>query len=127
MSKMKTLFVIFWTTFVLTGGYAGGAALLFAQSVNSTAQSGPKKLTEQEIRGEGVFLQHCSLCHLPLKEKGRTTHYGPPLPGVFKDADPDQEHDLRQIILNGTDRMPAWQYALRAKDIDDLIAYLKTV
>jgi mono/diheme cytochrome c family protein len=126
MSKIKISFLAVCATFVLTGGYSS-RALLFGQSGSGTTQSQNKKLTEQEIRGEGVFLQRCSLCHLPLKEKGRTTRYAPPLGGVFKDADPDQEKDLRGIILKGTDRMPGWQYVLEPKDLDDLITYLRTL
>lgn len=125
MSKTKILFLMALTTCFLI--CAGNAVLVLGQSGNAAEKTQAKKLTEQEIRGESVFLEHCSLCHVPLKEKGRTTRYGPPLGGVFKDADPDQEKDLREIILKGTDRMPAWQYALDSKDLDDLIAYLRTL
>jgi mono/diheme cytochrome c family protein len=128
MAKMKTLFLISWATFVLTGGYPHEAVFLFAQSGTGTVQSGSAKLREQETRGAGVYLQHCTLCHLPMKEKGRSTpSYGPPLAGVFKGATPTKEKVLREFILKGTDKMPGWQYGLEPKEIDDLIAYLKTL
>lgn len=125
MAKMSFLLAILWAICVVIPG--GDGTLVFGQSDTGTAPTHTKELNEQEIRGEGVFLQHCSLCHLPLKEKGRTTRYGPPLGGVFKDVDPDQEKDLREIILKGTDRMPGWQYLLEKKDLDDLVAYLRTL
>jgi mono/diheme cytochrome c family protein len=49
------------------------------------------------------------------------------LEGLFKNAAPDQEKTVREFILKGTPRMPGWQYTLDAKQIDDLIAYLKTL
>ena len=82
----------------------------------------------QVKRGEGLFLQRCSICHLdkPLKPKTKPS-YGPKLDGLLKNAGPDKEKILRGEILKGMPDMPGFQYALNAKQIDDLIAYLKTL
>jgi mono/diheme cytochrome c family protein len=106
------------------GRYAG----LRAQSKTTTAPGGAEKLSDDARRGEGLFLQRCSLCHLPRKLKfGSPPVIGPSLSGQFKDAGPDQMKILRNFILKGGPDMPGFQYGLEPKEVDDLIAYLKTL
>jgi mono/diheme cytochrome c family protein len=107
---------------------SGGSLCLQAQSKSGAAQPAAEKLSEEAIRGEGLFLQRCSLCHLPRKLKfGSPPVVGPSLSGQFKDATPDQMKVLRGFILKGGPDMPGFQYGLEAKDVEDLIAYLKTL
>jgi mono/diheme cytochrome c family protein len=41
---------------------------------------------------------------------------------------PDQEKAFRDIILNGGPTyMPPWKYGLTPEEIDDIVAYLKTL
>jgi hypothetical protein len=48
--------------------------------------------------------------------------------GLFKNLTPDQEKAFRDIILNGGPTyMPPWKYGLTAEEIDDIVAYLKTL
>jgi mono/diheme cytochrome c family protein len=83
-------------------------------------------LTASQTRGQGLFLQRCSLCHLPRIYKfGSPPVVGPSLQGVFKNANDDQEKTLRQFIQRGTADMPAFRFGLNAQDMDDLVAYLK--
>jgi mono/diheme cytochrome c family protein len=91
-------------------------------------------LTEQQLRGAAVFFQRCSLCHLAKTSGAGGSKYccvaslGPDLSGRFKDVTPDQEKAFREIILNGGPTyMPSWKYGLTADEIDDIIAYLKTL
>ena len=106
------------------GRYAG----LRAQSKTTTAPGAAEKLSDDARRGEGLFLQRCSLCHLPRKLKfGSPPVIGPSLSGQFKDAGPDQMKILRNFILKGGPDMPGFQYGLEPKEVDDLIAYLKTL
>jgi len=108
--------------------YSGGAARMPAQDKPAPTSSGSGKLTEQETRGEGLFLQRCSICHLARKLKfGSPATAGPSLSGVFKDAGPDDLKVLRGIILKGSPNMPGFQYGLEPKQVDDLIAFLKTL
>ena len=103
-------------------------AHLFAQGKPGATHTSTAKLTEQENRGEGLFLQRCSLCHLPRKLKfGSPPVVGPNLSGLFKEADADQQKFLRGFILKGDPKMPGFQYGLEANEVDDLIAYLKTL
>ena len=78
--------------------------------------------------GEAIFYQRCSLCHLPRIRKPKTTPGpAPSLSGILKGADQEQENKVRDFIMKGSERMPGWQYGLRAGQIDDLIKYLKTL
>jgi len=109
--------------------YSGGTAYLLAQSKPAVATlPGAEKLSDQEVRGQGLFLQRCSLCHLPRKLKfGSPPVIGPSLSGQFKDATPDQLKILRGFILKGGPDMPGFQYGLEPKEVDDLVAFLKTL
>ncbi len=105
-----------------------GPEPLLAQNAPATAPSSPVKLSEQETRGENLFRQRCSLCHLPRKLKfGSPPVIGPDLSGLFKEAGPDKLKLLRGSILKGSPNMPGFQYGLETKEVDDLIAYLKTL
>ena|ERR1700693_4521709 len=92
------------------------------------------KLNEQQDRGAGLFIQRCALCHLSKSFGAAGSKYccvsslGPSLSGMFKNIEPEQEQAMREIILNGGPTyMPGWKYGLTPKDIDDIIAYLKTL
>jgi mono/diheme cytochrome c family protein len=96
--------------------------------------SSDAKLTEQEVRGAGVFFQRCSLCHLAKTTGAGGSKFccvaslGPNLSGRFKKLTPDEEQAFRAIILNGGPTyMPSWKYGLTPNEIDDIIAYLKTL
>ena len=118
------------TTFalVVAGFGQGGLKLLIAQDKPAQPRSTTVQLSDQERRGEGFFLQRCSLCHLPRKLKfGSPPVIGPSLAGLFKDATPEQMKVLRGFILKGGPNMPGFQYGLEPREIDDLIAYLKTL
>jgi|ERR1700733_15392876 mono/diheme cytochrome c family protein len=108
--------------------FVPAGANLPAQTKPGASLSDPGKLSEQERRGQGFFLQRCSLCHLPRKLKfGSPPVIGPNLSGQFKDATPDQLKVLQGFILKGGPDMPGFQFGLDPKDMDDLIAYLKTL
>jgi mono/diheme cytochrome c family protein len=106
----------------------GQTAYLAAQNKPAEPMPRADKLSEEARRGEGLFLQRCSLCHLPrILKFGSPPVIGPSLSGQFKDASPDQMKILRGFILKGGPDMPGFQYGLEPKEIDDLIAYLKTL
>jgi mono/diheme cytochrome c family protein len=127
ISILKSRMIII-TVLSLATLYSGGKATMPAQSKPAATPSGPEKLSDDARRGEGLFLQRCSLCHLPRKLKfGSPPVIGPSLSGQFKDATPDQMKVLRGFILKGGPDMPGFQYGLEPKEVDDLIAYLKTL
>jgi hypothetical protein len=49
------------------------------------------------------------------------------LTGLFKEAGLDKMKLLRGSILKGSPNMPGFQYGLEPKEVEDLIAYLKTL
>jgi mono/diheme cytochrome c family protein len=128
MPKIKTVIALLASVLGLAMFYAPRSEPLLAQNVPATAVSGTAKLTDQETRGENLFRQRCSLCHLPRKLKfGSPPVIGPDLTGLFKEASPDKMKLLRGTILKGSPDMPGFQYGLEPKEVDDLIAYLKTL
>jgi mono/diheme cytochrome c family protein len=135
--------VILFASLVVAALFAGRATLVSAQEGQSAGPITSRlpirhpsgtKLTEQQLRGAAVFFQRCSLCHLAKTSGAGGSKYccvaslGPDLSGRFKDATPDQEKAFREIILNGGPTyMPSWKYGLTSDEIDDIIAYLKTL
>ena len=123
---------------------AGRSTLVSAQEGESRAgqtalptfpirHSSGAELTEQQVRGAGVFFQHCSLCHLAKSGAGGSKYccvssLGPDLGGRFNNLAPDREKAFKDIILNGGPTyMPSWKYGLTPEEIDDIVAYLKTL
>ena|ERR1700732_3730979 len=129
MLKNQTLFIALCGALVLVALDSGRGALLSAQTGPVTKKTvAENRLNDQETRGEGLFLQRCSLCHLPRKLKfGSPPTVGPSLSGAFKGATPEVEKALRQFILKGSSDMPGFQYGLEPKEMDDLVSYLKTL
>jgi mono/diheme cytochrome c family protein len=123
--KIRSIVIAILGSVILS---CAGTANLPAQSKPVAAVPAAEQLNEQETRGQGLFLQRCSLCHLPRKLKfGSPPVIGPSLSDQFKDAAPDQLKILRGFILKGGPDMPGFQYGLEPKEVDDLIAYLKTL
>jgi mono/diheme cytochrome c family protein len=129
MRKITNLASTLLGTLVLAGFGLGPRSPLGAQErPGSRPAATAVKLSETETRGEGLFLQRCSLCHLARKLKSSTPPaLAPSLEGVFKGASTDDVTQLRGFILRGTPNMPGFQYGLTPKELDDLVAYLKTL
>ena len=90
-------------------------------------------LSEQAKKGQGLFLQNCSLCHMPTKKNPKSiqeegTTIGPRLAGRFSGPKALSEAVARALIQKGVQgKMPGFQYALSANEIDEIIAYLKSL
>lgn len=81
----------------------------------------PPPLSENELAGRRLYIQRCGICHDPTG----TATFGPWL---------DQETikrrgetAARQVISTGSLRMPGFRYTLQPDQIDQLIAFLRTV
>ena len=100
-----------------------------AQSIRTSSPEPGHALSEQQVRGEGLFLQRCSLCHLAQAQRliPDSRPYGPSLVGLLRDAGAAKEKAVREIILKGGPRMPGFQFGLTAEQMGDLTAYLKTL
>src|SRR5258708_246540 len=83
------------------------------------AQSAPNAA---EVNGKRMFQQRCSICHAAAVPGSKS--YGPAL---NQELVAGHEDVIKNFIMKGTQRMPAFQYGLEPKEIDDIVAYLKTV
>lgn len=79
-------------------------------------------LDATEQAGQRLFNQSCVVCH--LAPQIGSAQYGPTL---SKDTLSGQADVLREVISNGTPRMPGFKVLLQPGQIDAVIAYLKTI
>lgn len=86
------------------------------------AQQAPDGLNDQQRLGRQIVAQSCGVCHLPPALNAKV--YGPLL---NKAAGGGDDGVMREYILDGTPRMPAFKYFLQAAQVDAIIAYLRTV
>lgn len=81
-------------------------------------------------RGEVQFNETCRQCH-PVKTE--TGGIGPGLKGLFKKKElpatnrPVTDENVKRQIRQGGAEMPGYGSKYSAKQIDDLVAYLKTL
>ena len=79
-------------------------------------------LTPDQQLGRQLFTQSCMVCHTrPVITAGT---FGPPL---SRDAAGGQADVMRQVITDGTPRMPGFKYQFTPAQIAAIVAYLKTV
>jgi mono/diheme cytochrome c family protein len=93
---------------------------LAAWPLAAAAQSAD--LTAQQKHGRQILTQNCNVCHLPQNPGSAT--YGPRLSKSSTNGD---DNLMRDAIKNGIVRMPAWKYTLSDSDINDIIAYVRTL
>ena len=96
--------------------------LLTACPQYAFAQQASDALDDQQRLGRQILAQACGVCHLSPARNAKT--YGPPL---TKAAGGGDDGVMRQYILEGTPRMPAFKYYLQPAQIDAIIAYVRTV
>jgi mono/diheme cytochrome c family protein len=98
------------------------AAAAPAAHAQRTGDLRETQLSETQLLGRQVFAQSCGICHLQPSLGVKT--YGPPLNQA---AVAGNDEAMRVIIVNGTERMPAFKYYLKPAQIDAIIAYVRTV
>ena len=113
----------FLMIFVLAASFAAAQQKGGAQKKNSD-KKGP-----DTAKAQVIFKENCAVCHWPDKTEKRI---GPGLKGLFQreklsDGRPVNEENVRDIILKGSDKMLPFAEKLDAKQVDALIAYLKTL
>jgi mono/diheme cytochrome c family protein len=107
------------------------AALLlaFAQAlpgdIASAQGAGPAAagLSSEQHQGWLLTLQYCALCHTRTNLHSTTT-IGPIL---SRESGGGRDDVLRQVIADGTPNMPGFKHQFEPKEIDAIVAYLKTV
>ena len=84
----------------------------------------PSGLSETELRGRGTWIQRCHYCHDGTGTSNYNT-YGPWIDSTTVKKRGDDA--VRAKILKGSQTMPGFQYGLNATQVDELMAFLKTL
>lgn len=96
-----------------------------ATSGGATPTSGDTRflasLSESERQGAFLYRQRCYTCHV---SRLSPRAYGPPISRRNVEG---RDAAVRQLILDGTERMPAFKYGLEVSQVDLILAYLKRV
>jgi mono/diheme cytochrome c family protein len=96
------------------------AILLAGQA--ASAQQGGDSLNETQRLGAQLFHQTCVICH--AKPQMTAGLYGPAL---SRDSLGGQDTVMRDVIRDGTPRMPGFQHHFAPAQIDAIVAYMKTL
>jgi mono/diheme cytochrome c family protein len=97
-------------------------AMLLLWPHGAFAQQAAARLNDKQLLGMRLFNQSCRVCH--TKPQMTSPNYGPEL---SKDSLGGQEDVMREVIGNGTPRMPGFKYHFDRTQIDAIVAYLKTI
>jgi mono/diheme cytochrome c family protein len=101
----------------------GSALLVLALvSVPAIASAQQANLSESQMNGRRILTQNCNICHLPQNPGSPT--YGPRLSKSSANGD---DNLMKQVIETGLVKMPGWRYTLSASEINDIIAYVRTL
>ena len=80
----------------------------------------PLPLAETESKGRGLFAQRCANCH-----GGTAQNPGPLL--SRQTVERLGEPAIREKVRKGSSMMPGFEYSVQAAQIDQIVAFLKTV
>jgi mono/diheme cytochrome c family protein len=102
------------------------AAVVVLGVPNSQAQiSAVKPVSPQVKAGQEQFEKTCMQCHSTVEGQ---TSFGPNLHGVLKAPHPRKTPaEVRVILKDGKNAMPPFGDKLAPKDVDNLLAYLRTL
>jgi mono/diheme cytochrome c family protein len=95
---------------------------LISLPLSAVAAAEETPLDENQQLGRRLFVQSCAVCH--LKPQITAGLYGPAL---SKDAAGGGDDVMRDVISNGTPRMPGFKYQFEPAQIAAIVSYLKTV
>jgi len=84
--------------------------------------AGNARLNDKQLLGMRLFNQSCRVCH--TKPQLTSPVYGPTL---SRQSLGGQDDVMREVISNGTPRMPGFKHHFEPPQIDAIVAYLKTV
>lgn len=86
-------------------------------------------LDPQQARGRRVYDVHCLVCHEAYSASDRN---GPSLMGMYgkkfmTSGQPVNDERVRDAIVLGRSKMPAYGDLLSEQQVNDLLAYLRTL
>ena len=88
----------------------------------SAQPAGNQTLDDKQLLGMQLFNQSCRVCH--TKPQMTSPLYGPEL---SQSSAGGSEEVMREVISNGTPRMPGFRYHFEPAQIEAIVAYLKTI
>ena len=99
-------------------------AVLAAWPLGAAAQqtAANPTLDAKQLLGMQLFNQSCRVCH--TKPQLTSPLYGPAL---SRQSLGGQDDVMREVICNGTPRMPGFKHHFEPPQIDAIVAYLKTI
>jgi mono/diheme cytochrome c family protein len=109
------------------------SGLAFAQEKTPPKKSAPggaKNSAVAAARGKEVFDKKCAVCHYPESDAKKI---GPGLKGISKrgtftvNQNKVTDESLKTWIENGDTLMPPFKEVLEAPQIQDVVAYVKTL
>jgi len=106
------------------GGVQNSGVKVQTRPYDIAALVKPHGLPDNVYRGRATFMQRCAYCHDGVGQPSYNTL------GPFLDPEllaPIGDAGVRMFITQGTDNMPGFQYALTPAQIDDVVAYVKTI
>ncbi len=106
----------------------GSFVVLALAAALATGAAAQDKKAGDATKGKDVFDEQCSVCHDATGTEKKT---GPALKGLFKkakmaDGKAVTEANVRTRIHDGGNGMPPFE-DLKGDDLDNLIAYLKSI
>src|SRR3977135_145182 len=102
--------------------YRAWLALVVLAAAPQAASGADVVLNDQQKLGWRLYETSCGICHTrPTLIAGL---YGPEL---NKDTAGRREEPIRDIVTNGTPRMPAFKYTYNPDQIAAIAAYVKTL
>jgi mono/diheme cytochrome c family protein len=101
---------------------AGIIALALSQQGTAAQPGRDRPLDDTQLLGMRLFNQSCRVCH--TKPQLVSPLYGPEL---SQNSLGGQEAVMREVISNGTPRMPGFKYHFEPAQIDAIVAYLKAM
>jgi mono/diheme cytochrome c family protein len=102
-------------------------AWLASLAIAATAAAIPnstfaQQLDETQTLGRRLFAQSCGVCHTNVQRTSAL--YGPAL---SQESLGGQADVMREVIANGTPRMPGFRHHFEPREIEAIVAYIKTV
>jgi mono/diheme cytochrome c family protein len=114
---------------ILTVLLLSGVLLLPGCDVEPHRTDAELGLNTQQAHGRRVFEQRCQECHFAYISRNL---HGPSLQGLYKkqfmpSGTPANDERLRDVIILGRSKMPAFGRVLTERQVEDLLAYLHTL
>jgi mono/diheme cytochrome c family protein len=108
----------------------GLLVLVLSPGAHARQATSPAELTKELRDGQKIFQTRCAMCHVgqeAVVESVEAIASEPMGPRLSKANVLGKEDRARQLILNGSGRMPGFKLALKTEQVEHLLGYLKTL